>query len=433
MSSRRKLLVVQVAALGHDFLLRHAAAQWLGLSFEPLESEFPALTCTAQATFRTAAGPGSHGVTANGYFDRTLRKPFFWEQSAGLVNGPRIWDDFRRSGGSVGILFWQQSLGENADLVLSPAPIHKHHGGMIEDCYSQPAGLYRDLCAEIGHPFKLRHYWGPLASAASSEWIALATCHVLRNPALAPDLLLTYLPVLDYDLQRFGPGDRRAAAAFTQLQVQLKTVLDTARACNYELVVFGDYAIGPVREGAVLPNLALRDAGLLVTRSVGAMRYPDLYRSAAFALVDHEIAHVHLLDPAEAPRATEVLKNLRGVGRVLGTGASAGPGRGAAEITLVAADGFWFAYPWWRDGAEAPEYASHVDIHSKPGYDPCELFFGWPPGSVSRKVERVRGSHGRTDPDRMACWASSCLTPGRRTVQGVAAEVRTWLNEQNGR
>ena len=34
----------------------------------------------------------------------------------------------------------------------------------------------------------------------------------------------------------------------------------------------------------------------------------------------------------------------------------------------------WFAYPFWLDDAQAPDYARTVDIHRKPGYDPCELF-----------------------------------------------------------
>ena len=34
----------------------------------------------------------------------------------------------------------------------------------------------------------------------------------------------------------------------------------------------------------------------------------------------------------------------------------------------------WFAYPFWLDDDRAPDYARTVDIHRKPGYDPCELF-----------------------------------------------------------
>ena len=101
--------------------------------------------------------------------------PFLSKLTSALVAGERIWEGFRRRGGTVAMLFWQQSLGEAVDAVLSPAPIHKHHGGMIEDCYCRPAGLYGRLCDAVGGRFKLRHYWGPFASTKAGDWIAAAT------------------------------------------------------------------------------------------------------------------------------------------------------------------------------------------------------------------------------------------------------------------
>ena len=87
-------------------------------------------------------------------------------------------------------MFWQQSLGEDADLVLSPAPIHKHHGGMIQDCYARPAGLYARLCEAVGRPFSLMHYWGPFASPKAGDWIAAASAEVMAKDELACELLL---------------------------------------------------------------------------------------------------------------------------------------------------------------------------------------------------------------------------------------------------
>ena len=133
-----KLLVIQVAALADD-LARELPA--LPLTWAAMDSVLPAVTCTAQASFRTASLPAAHGMIANGIFNRPLRKAMFWEQSAALVSGPRIWESFALAGKRTAMLFWQQSLGESVDVVLSPAPIHKHHGGMIQDCYSQPPSL----------------------------------------------------------------------------------------------------------------------------------------------------------------------------------------------------------------------------------------------------------------------------------------------------
>ena len=131
-SDSKKLLVIQVAALGYEFLRAQNVTGMNGLMFKPMETVFPAVTCPVQASFRTATLPGSHGMVANGIFSRDLMKPLFWEQSSALIKGSRIWELFRKKGGKVALLFWQQSLGEDVDFLISPAPVHKHHGGMIQ-------------------------------------------------------------------------------------------------------------------------------------------------------------------------------------------------------------------------------------------------------------------------------------------------------------
>ena len=428
---RKRLLVIQVAGLGDELVRRHKLS-CRGRAYHAMETVFPALTCPAQASFRTAQPPSAHGVLANGLYQRELRRALFWEQSSALVTGPRIWDGFRSRGGSVAMLFWQQSLGEDADIILSPAPIHKHNGGMIEDCYSQPAGLYARLCHDVGRPFRLRDYWGPLASVRSSQWIAEATAALLRTPDLAPDICLTYLPALDYQLQRHGPASAAAKRAVAALICQLEGLTAAAEAVGYDWLVFGDYAIASCQNGAVLPNRALLDAGLLTARRVSGRLYPDFHASRAFALCDHETAQVYVHQAGDITAVRTVLAALSGVEGVFGPDEQAARGirhAQAGELTLLAADGFWLAYPWWRTRAEAPDYAGHVDIHNKPGYDPCELFFGWPPGTVSLETSRIRGSHGRVGGDaRRVGWASTLDLQEPSDVIALAARIRTWLD-----
>jgi predicted AlkP superfamily pyrophosphatase or phosphodiesterase len=421
----KKLLVIDAAALAFDPQIER-------LAFRPMRSVFPAVTCTAQASFRTAAAPARHGMVANGLYYRQLHRPMFWEQSADLVEGPRIWDAFRRRGGTVGLLFWQQSLGEQADVILSPAPIHKHHGGMIQDCYSQPAGLYERLCQTVGGRFNLMHYWGPLASAKAGDWIASATAAVMKEPQAAPGLLLTYLPTLDYDFQRWGPTHAKSAAAKAKLAQQLALLTQAARAAGYEVLIFGDYTIAAVTGGAVFPNRALREAGLMSIRVVGGREYPDFHTSRAFAVADHEVSHVYVRDGADVAKAAAVLRELPGVAEVFDRAAQAGLGldhANSGELVLVAEEGKWLAYPWWTDKGQAPDFAAHVDIHNKPGYDPCELFFGWPPMSVSQDTRRIRGSHGRAGTGRETVWASTIeFSRPPETLVDLAAAVRDWLD-----
>ena len=409
-----KLLVIQVAALGWDLVQndRRAAA----FKFAPMQPVFPALTCPVQATLRTASLPGAHGMVANGLYFRDLRKVLFWEQAAALVEGPRIWERARANGRRVGMMFWQQSLGEAVDMVLSPRPIHKHSGGMIQDCHAQPEPLYAELSAALGRGFNLMHYWGPLASWRSSDWIARATAAAMARPD-APDVLLTYLPNLDYDLQRCGPQSPEAARALAQTLDLLDRLSRVARDLKWDVCMVGDYAIRPADAGPIYPNRALREAGWFGTRTVKGMAYPDFFHGVAFAMVDHEIAHVYVQDPDRREAVGATLTSMQGVERVLSGDSLQEAGLAhprAGDFVLVAAEGHWFAYPWWTDPREAPDYATHIDIHNKPGYDPCELFWGWPPPRVSQDPTRIKGTHGKVGPARqVACaltWtpATSC-------------------------
>lgn len=396
MSVPRKLLVVDVAALGWDFAQRLAPDQ--RARFRKAETVFPAMTCTVQASFRTGLPASGHGVVCNGFWFPEPKRVMFWEQAASLVGGARIW----KPGTRAGMLFWQQSLGESADVIVSPKPVHKHHGGMIQDCYSRPHDLYADLCRAVGRPFNLMHYWGPLASVRVNDWIVAATCEVMRSKELAPDLLFTYLPGLDYDLQRRGPDHPRSFQCLEKTLSDFSNLWKTAAETGYDWLVFGDYAIEPVTGGAVFPNLALRKAGLFRVRKVGGRAYPDFFASDAFAMADHQVAHVYVARPADVPRARAVLEALPDIGSIQERDHPR-----AGDLVLVAKKGHWIAYPWWTDRKEAPDFAAHVDIHSKPGYDPCELFLGWPPGTVSLDTAKIRGTHGRVGPGCEVAWASS--------------------------
>lgn len=423
MPEKRKLLVINAAALGWN-LVSHLR------TFRPAQAIFPAVTCPVQASFRTGQTIGGHGLVANGLFFEDLRKVLFWEQSARLVEGPRIWEDFRKKGGTVGMMFWQQSLGENVDFVVTPWPVHKHSGGMIQSCHTEPAWLEGKLKEHIGRPFNLMNYWGPLANHKSSDWIVDAICAAMEMPDVSPDLLLTYIPHLDYDLQRYGPDSKAADKAldvvlgyFTRLQAK-------AAECGYDWLIFGDYAIESATR-AVFPNRALREAGLFRTRELKGMAYPDFYTSRAFAVSDHGIAHVYCRDAAAVDEARAVLEKFDGVAEVLGREQQKERGlahpRGG-DLLISAEEGVWFAYPWFTDKKEAPDFATHVDIHNKPGYDPCELYFGWPPGTVSMDTRRIHGTHGSNRPGMEIAWASSLnFSESPATQLDLARRVQDWM------
>ncbi len=435
MNAQGKLLVVQVAALGWELVRKYPPSSQ-ELVFRRAATVFPALTCPVQASFRTASSPGAHGMVANGYYSRELRRAMFWEQSAFLVDGPRIWSRFRSGGGGVGMMFWQQSLGEDVDLVLSPAPIHKHEGGMIQSFYSRPPHLYRELARRIGRDFNLMHYWGPLASQRSSAWIteALSTL-LLERDMHAPELVLGYIPHLDYDLQRHGTGGRHARRALQKVYRWLEDLARVAREAGYDYLFYGDYAIEETPGGPLYPNRILRAAGFFSARRVGRRTYPDLYGSPAFAMVDHQIAHIYVRDEHRLEMVRELFSDRPEIAAVLGPQEQAQRGirhPRCGELILVAAKGYWFAYPWWEDAREAPDYAAHVDIHNKPGYDPCELFLG-PWMRVGSDPARVRGSHGRDGEGTEVAWTTSLEDVSADSLTALARAVADRLDRGLGK
>jgi predicted AlkP superfamily pyrophosphatase or phosphodiesterase len=191
-----------------------------------------------------------------------------------------------------------------------------------------------------------------------------------------PDLTLVYLPHLDYDPQRFGPAACDMAKTVRELDDAAGPLFEAATAVGARVWIVSEYGHVNVSR-PVLPNLALREAGLLAVRRGPFGEQLDLYGSRAFAVCDHQIAHVYVRDPADAPRVRDVLAPLPGVARVLTGDERHDIGLRhdrSGELILFSEPDAWFAYPFWLDDQDAPDYARAVAIHAKPGFDPCELF-----------------------------------------------------------
>jgi len=400
----------------------------------PLRPPFPAVTIPAQRTLSTGLDPGAHGDVANGTYDREADAVTFW----GREQGDRrpLWETASEAGLTTGALFFQHLRGTGADVALTPAPIEDEDNTMLEmDCWSNPAGFYDALEAEYGH-FPLHRYWGPGANAESSRWILRAAREAVERHD--PDLLWVYVPHLDYDGQRHGPSSREFELALETVDGLVGEFLDALRGgdrwAETAVTVVSEYGFHDV-ERPVFPNRALREAGLLAVEADGTGGTDvALEASEAFAMVDHQVAHVYA-DSDCTPAARERLDALDGVATVLGDDGKRAAGidhPAAGDLVLVAAPESWFQYYWWTDGTEAPGYATDTDIHAKPGYDPCELFLG-ESGLVSLDPSRVGGSHGRVDGDTLGVCglggpaAPDCRFGDAAPATAVAPTVRDLL------
>lgn len=353
-----------------------AAAGWLANMPEVL----PAVTCTAQATLLTGKLPNEHGVVANGWLFRDTNEVRFWQQSNRLIQAEPLYETARNRAKRRGQafksakLFWWFNQGAKVDLSVTPKPHYAVDGNKAFGITGEPQELSHSLERNLG-PFPFPQFWGPMAGAKSTQWIAQAAAFTLRHHT--PELTLVYLPHLDYDPQRFGPSGTNMATCVKELDEACAPLLDAANALGAQVWVASEYGHCNVTQ-PVYPNRVLRTAGLLEVRPGPFGEQLDLYASRAFAVVDHQLAHVYVRDAEDVPRVRDLLTPVPGVARVLASDERAAIHLNHArsgEIVLLAQPDSWFAYPFWLDDRNAPDYARAVAIHHKPGFDPCELFF----------------------------------------------------------
>jgi len=380
----------------------------------------PAVTCSVQASFMTGLTPRDHGIVGNGWLFRDQMEVMFWRQSNRLVAGEKVWEAGKKRDPNFTCanMFWWYNMASSHDFGATPRPIYKADGRKLPDCYTVPATLRDRLIERLG-PFPLFQFWGPATSIAATRWIAEATKIVMAENN--PTLTLVYLPHLDYDLQRFGPDGQHPAVQRSLVDVDAVAgdLIDNARASGRSVVVLSEYGITAV-DRPIHVNRALRDAGYLAVREEDGGELLDPTVSRAFAVADHQIAHVYVAEASLRPDVRALLASLPGIERIYDdtdkdTVDLDHPRSG--ELIAVADARSWFTYYYWNADDRAPDFARTVEIHRKPGYDPVELFLdpeiSLPKLAIGKRLllrklgfrslmdvipvdaSLVRGSHGR--------------------------------------
>lgn len=374
----KKTVVIDVVGLSsnligeHTPFIQHYLKTHLIRHIKPM---LPAVTTAVQSTYLTGKNATQHGIVGNGWYDRTDAEVKFWKQSNKLVQQPKIWDKAKAidPNFTCANMFWWYNMYSNADYSVTPRPNYLADGRKIPDCYSAPAELRDILQQELGQ-FPLFHYWGPGADIKSSDWIAKAS--MLTDERYDPTLTLIYLPHLDYCLQKFGHDFSRIGKDLQEIDNLLKDLVNHYERKGASVIILSEYGIVPVNRPIHL-NRTLREQGLLQVRVERGLELLDAGASKAFAVADHQAAHVYINDPAVTQQVKEILLNTPGISLVLdeaGKNAHGIAHERAGDLVLVAEADSWFTYYFWLDDAKAPDYARCVDIHKKPGYDPVEMF-----------------------------------------------------------
>ncbi len=372
--------------------------------------------------------PCEHGVVANGFFWRhgtgdQKNRVEMWTAWNQVIEQPQLWDVLKQHDPAIKTAAWfpMLSKGCGADYVCMPAPIHQPDGSEELWCYTKPQPFYGELLSELGH-FPLQHFWGPLANLKSSDWIARSA--VVAAKKFKPDFFYIYLPHLDYAAQKFGPDSEQANQAVTDLDNLLGELvgqLGQAYAAELQWLVASEYVITAV-DHVSYPNRALREAGLLQTKTVEGKELIDFEKTPAWALVDHQFSHVFVSnsDQQLIEQAASALERCEGIERTLDRQAQTKYGihhPRSGDLVAISSSSSWQAYYWWLDDELAPSFARTVDIHRKPGYDPVELFFDMATKTVPLNATLVKGSHG--------------APPDPNNQQGIVVTSKPMLNSRS--
>jgi predicted AlkP superfamily pyrophosphatase or phosphodiesterase len=412
----RRTLVLDVVGLT-PALLEHApalAALARQGAMRPLVPVLPAVTCSVQSSIVTGLHPRDHGSVGNGWYFRDIAEVNLWRQASSLVTGERIWEaaKLRDPAFTCATICWWYAMYASCDYVVTPRPMYPADGRKVPDVWAHPPELRDSLQQHFG-TFPLFEFWGPRASIASSKWIAAAAIDVWRTKE--PTLALVYLPHLDYVLQKEGPHGPSVAREVAAIDALCGDLIEQARKNAARVIVLSEYGITPV-SGAVHVNRVLREAGLLAVRVELGREVLDAGASEAFAVADHQLAHIYVKRRERIAEVQALLARTPGIDQVLddtGKRACGLDHARAGELVAIATPDRWFSYYYWIDDERAPDFARTVDIHRKPGYDPVELFLGTSPAYVAWKLAQrklglrslldvipldtslVKGSHGR--------------------------------------
>ncbi|MDB5319479.1 MAG: hypothetical protein JWN40_1110 [Phycisphaerales bacterium] len=374
-----KTVVINAVGLSANLLGRGATPRLDAFrsagALASVESVVPAVTTSVQSTYLTGQWPSGHGIVGNGWFFRETSEVRFWLQNNALVSGEKVWDRAKRidPAFTCANMFWWYNMYSTADYSVTPRPMYPADGRKIPDVYAHPESLRRELQEKLG-TFPLFNFWGPATDIKATRWIADASIEVDRK--LNPTLTLIYLPHMDYVLQKEGPAGPGVSKELQELDAECGKLIEYYQSRGARVVVVSEYGITPVSRPVHL-NRTLREAGLLAVREEMGHEILDAGASAAFAVADHQVAHVYVKDPARVADVKRLLQRVAGVAEVLDAEGQRSihiDHQRSGELVCLAERDAWFTYYFWQDDARAPDYARTVDIHRKPGYDPVELF-----------------------------------------------------------
>ena len=320
--------------------LRALAAE--GARASSMRASTPTVTWPTHTALVTGDEPARHGVVGNNYFDRATGKKVVLIADPVLdkdqiVKVPTIYDAAKAAGMGTAAIRWPATRGaKSLDWTIPDVGI----ADLLER-YTTPALM--NECKAAG-------YWvgeGSDEPGGRVKKIGDAMCtkvflHVLRTRR--PQLGLLHLVDVDHTEHLKGPRSPEAYEAVKRVDGYVREVWDALRA-DYpgraSLVIVSDHGFSPI-ERVVLPNVILRDAGLLEVkgqRVVGGRVQVVAQGGSAFVYATG--------DPADRPpvvaKAKAAFAGVKGVTRAVTADGFAAMGVADPKVDPHAPDLILFA------------------------------------------------------------------------------------------
>jgi predicted AlkP superfamily pyrophosphatase or phosphodiesterase len=239
-----------------------------GASATRMKASAPTVTWPNHTTLVTGVTPSKHGVVGNDYFDRAQRRPVILISDPEidkelLVRVPTLYDLAKARGLSTAAIRWPAT--RNAKALDWTLP----------DCFSDdllhrfttPALMAECKQAGIWVPSDVVRYGQRELRVVSDDMCMRVFNFILRTHR--PGLALLHLTHVDSVEHSKGPRTPEAYAAIKAADEQVRTVWEEVQR-DYPgratLVIVSDHGFSPV-ERLVLPNVSLRDAGLVEVKA----------------------------------------------------------------------------------------------------------------------------------------------------------------------
>jgi hypothetical protein len=241
------------------------------------------------------------------------------------------------------------------------------------------------------------------------------------------------------------------AAEYEAIDQVTCDLIEELEAAGVEVLVLSEYGISKVSK-AIHLNRVFREKGWIQVKDELGLETLDCGGCQAFAVADHQVAHIYVNDSVIEKEVRRVVLATDGVEEIR-EGSDLWPEgigreRGGDFVAVSEADA-WFTYYFWDDDAKAPDYARCIDIHRKPGYDPVELFLDpeikFPVAKIGGFLLKkklglrglmdvipldanlVKGSHGR---DQVPEDEQPVVIGDRASQVGEAEKVFSWIRER---